>query len=86
MDLTEELQKIYDNELNIEIGWMWDGGIDIRLGDRMNGFLAEETVKSIAEIVPWLQEAIAHFYSKSTYTASFDAEAAGTPLISLGSR
>jgi hypothetical protein len=27
MDLTEELQKIYDSEINVEIGWMWDGGI-----------------------------------------------------------
>jgi hypothetical protein len=27
----------------------------------MNGYLAEETVMTVAEIVPWLQEAIAHF-------------------------
>ena len=74
MDLTQELQKIYDSEINVEIGWMWDGGIDIRLGDRMNGFLAEETVKPVGNIIPWLQEAIAHFHPKSTYAASLDAE------------
>jgi hypothetical protein len=39
----------------------------VRLGDEMNGFMAEENVASIAEIVPWLQEAIAHFYPASTY-------------------
>jgi hypothetical protein len=65
MDLTQELQKIYDSEINVEIGWMWDGGIDIRLGDRMNGFLAEETVKSVAELPHPLQSVIAGCYPKS---------------------
>ena len=43
MDLAAELQKIYDSEINIRINWLWDCGIDVRLGDQMNGFLAEET-------------------------------------------
>jgi hypothetical protein len=60
MDLLTELQKIYDSEINIEIGWFWDGGIDVRLGDKMNGYLAEENVSSVADILPWLREAIAH--------------------------
>jgi hypothetical protein len=66
-EATVELQKIYDREINISIGWLWDGGIEVRLGDEKNGFMAEENVASIAEIVPWLQEAIAHFYPASTY-------------------
>jgi hypothetical protein len=74
MDLAVELQKIYDNEINIEIGWIWDGGIEVRLGDRMNGFLTEENLKSVSDIIPWLQEAIAHFYPQSGYAASLDAE------------
>jgi len=39
-DLAVELQKIYDSEINISIGWFWDGGITLRLGDEMNGFPA----------------------------------------------
>ena len=73
MDLATELQKIYDSEINIEIGWFWDGGIDVRLGDQMNGYLAEENVSSVSEILPWLQEAIAHFYPTSTYATALDA-------------
>jgi hypothetical protein len=74
MDLATELQKIYDSEINVEIGWLWDGGIDVRLGDKMNGFLAEENVAAVDDILPWLQEAIAHFYPDSTYAKSLDAE------------
>jgi hypothetical protein len=72
-DLAVELQKIYDSEINIRIGWLWDGGIEVRPGDEMNGFLAEETVATVREIIPWLQEAIAHFFAGSTYAASLDS-------------
>jgi hypothetical protein len=73
-DLAGELQKIYDSEINVRIGWLWDGGIEIRLGDEMNGYMAEETVKSVGEIVPWLQKAIAHFYPGSSYARSLSPE------------
>jgi hypothetical protein len=73
-DLAVELQKIYDSEINLRIGWFWDGGLEVRLGDDMNGYLAEETVKTVTEIIPWLQEAIAHFYSESSYARSLSPE------------
>ena len=73
MGFAAELQKIYDSEINVRISWLWDGGIDVRLGDD-NGYLAEENVRSMREIVPWLQEAIAHFYPHSAYAASLDVE------------
>ena len=30
--MATELQRIYNSEINIRIGWFWDGGIDVRLG------------------------------------------------------
>jgi hypothetical protein len=74
VDLAVELQKIYDSEINIEIGWLWDGGIEVRLGDKMSGYVAEENLTSTVEILPWLQEAIAHFFPTSTYASSLDPE------------
>lgn len=73
-DLAAELQKIYDSEINIAISWLWDGGVDVRLGDGMNGFKAEESFGLIADILPWLQSAIAHFYPGSTYAKSLAPE------------
>ena len=48
--------------------------IEIRLGDDMNGYLAEETVRTVTEVVPWLQEAIAHFSPGSSYAHSLSLE------------
>lgn len=46
----------------------------MRLGDRLNGYLAEANVPLVADIVPWLQEAIAHFYPGSTYAEGLPTE------------
>ena len=43
-----------------------DGGIKVRLGDEVNGFVAEETFAFVDGILPLLQQAIAHFYPDST--------------------
>jgi hypothetical protein len=67
LSLEKELQKIYDSEINVSISWFWDGGIDVKLGDEMNGYVAEEQLKRIDEILPWLQKAIAEHYPNSTY-------------------
>ena len=73
-DLAVELQRIYDSEINMQIGWLWDGGVEICLGDDMNGYEAVETLGSVAETLPWLQEAIARFYPDSTYASSLGPE------------
>src|SRR5438093_9420229 len=72
LDLGVELQKIYDSEIDIRISWLWDGGIDLWLGNDIGGYLAHEGVRSTAEILPWLQESIAHFYPESPYAESLD--------------
>ena len=65
--LEEELQNIYDSESNVSISWLWDGRIDVKLGDEMNGYEAEANLCTVAEIVPWLQKAIHQHLPTSTY-------------------
>ena len=36
--LQTELQKIYDSEINIEISWVLDGPINVKLGNEFYGF------------------------------------------------
>ena len=70
--MTTELQKIYDSEINVRISWLWDCGIDVWLGNDIGGYVAQENVQSAVEILPWLQEAIARFYPKSSYARTLD--------------
>ena len=65
--LEQELQKIYDSEINLSISWMWDAGFDLKLGDEFGGFVEEGQARSVADILPWFQEAIAKRYPTSQY-------------------
>jgi hypothetical protein len=61
--LEEELQKMYDSEIHVDIGWLWDGGIDVSIGnDEVKGH-----VETVAQVLPWLQDAIAKHYQESKY-------------------
>ena len=62
--LENELQKMYDSEIHVDIGWIWDGGIDVAIGqtDEVTG-----RVSKVAEVLPWLQAEIAKHYPASRY-------------------
>ena len=36
-DLEEILSALYESEINASISWLWDGGIDVMLGDELSG-------------------------------------------------
>ena len=42
-------QRLYDSEINFEVSAFYDAGFDVRLGDHLNGFLAEGKVETWAE-------------------------------------
>jgi hypothetical protein len=61
--LENELQKMYDSEIHVDIGWLWAGGIDVGIGnDKATG-----NVRTVAEVLPWLQDAIARYFPASKY-------------------
>jgi hypothetical protein len=78
--LEEELQRIYDSEINVEISWFWDSGVAIKLGDPMNGYVAQTEVKTMADVIPWLRAAIAKHYPNSTYIKNL-GDFAPAPLV-----
>src|SRR5688572_11251686 len=47
----EVMQQIYDAEINAEIDWFFDDGIDWKIGDKVEGYktLAEIGASEIAE-------------------------------------
>lgn len=51
----DKLQRIYDSELNIALSWFWDGGIDVVIGDKLNGIKESANFKNVSEAVDWLE-------------------------------
>ena len=43
-DLEEILGRLYASEINALISWLSDGGIDVKLGDALNGYRAQGKV------------------------------------------
>ena len=58
----ETLQELYDSEINFSITTLWDAGFRWKLGDDMNGFVAEgeaETLKLAGAVLK--AAALKHF-------------------------
>lgn len=52
MGLTQALQELHEQGKQVEISWLWDGGVDVKAGDE------ERSFRRIADVTPWLR----HWY------------------------
>lgn len=48
------LQQLYDSEINFSITTFWDGGVTAKLGDEINGYVAEEIFEKVIDAEMWL--------------------------------
>ena len=60
-------QRLYDSEINFEVSSFWDGGLDVRLGDAINGFVRQEKLDTWSEVEGWLQAAALRHYPNSDF-------------------
>lgn len=67
MDL---LQAMYDSEINFEISTFWDGGFEWKLGDGMNGFVAEGNGRTMQGAADALAAAAIEKYPNSAFAKS----------------
>jgi hypothetical protein len=66
------LQRIYDSEINFEVSGFYDAGFDVRLGDALNGFVAQGKVETWEEVEAWLRDQALTHFPESTF-AKHDA-------------
>ena len=67
MQLGDVIDKLYASEINCAVRTMWDAGYLVQMGDDLNGFQAETTVKSSAEAAEWLDAEARRRYPNSVY-------------------
>lgn len=53
--LDEILERMYRHEINCTIGWFWDSGFEVALGDVVQGWKARGSFRNVHQIAPWLK-------------------------------
>ena len=71
IDVEAILDDLYASEINASISWLWDGGIDVKLGDELGGFKAEANVRTMREAAVWLRDEACRQYPDSTFAAKY---------------
>jgi hypothetical protein len=71
INLEEVLQDVYDSEISVATSWVWDGGIDLGLGDELNGYVADGQVKAVAEAAAWLRDEACKQYPDSGFARKY---------------
>src|SRR5437016_1824064 len=64
--LEQELQKIYDSEINLTLR-TGDKDLFVALGNDFTGYSAEGKLARVADLIPWFQNAIHQQYPSSKY-------------------
>lgn len=64
--MRESLQTVmsylYHHEINFSLSCFWDGGFDVKLGDPINGFKAEDNFDTLPECAEFLEAKAREFY------------------------
>ena len=70
-DLGAVLQALYDSEININMHWFWDGGIEYGIGDEMNGWKYESRKETIREAIVDIAENACRVYPNSGFAKKY---------------
>jgi len=70
------LKALYESEINILIDWMWDSGIQVKIGDRMNGFVAVEIfdIDDFDKIENWIEVNVKKHFPNSKFSKKYKAD------------
>jgi hypothetical protein len=68
MELGQVIQNMYESEINCEVSTFWDAGFLVKLGDYVNGFVAETHVRTAAEAAVWLTTAAKEHFPESAFS------------------
>lgn len=65
------VQDLYHSEINFSVSTFWDQGYEVKLGDHMNGFVAETNVDRWGQVEPWLMQAAVKHFPESLFAKMY---------------
>jgi len=72
MELGTVIAALYESEINCSITSLWDNGFTVKLGDEMNGFVAEKDCRTSSEAAIFLHNAEHQHYPDAAYALGRD--------------
>ncbi len=69
--LEQIIADLYASVINASISWLWDGGIDVSIGDDLNGFVTGDQVATLAEAAEWLRASAVQYYPDSVFAEKY---------------
>ena len=67
-ELASLLEDLHDSEINGEISWFYDNVWGAKVGDKLNGYLAETAeLPSLGNAARWLCDRALEFYPDSAF-------------------
>jgi hypothetical protein len=69
--LDEIVRDLHRSEINGGLSWAFDGVWRVTLGDRLNGYEAGATVRSLEEAAEWLVENAFRVYPESGFARNY---------------
>jgi len=78
------LDDLYASEINASISWLWDGGIDVKLGDPLSGYEAEGKASTFAEAAAWLRDQACTHYPDSEFARKYGSTSNVLPSDAAG--
>jgi hypothetical protein len=67
MDIEIVMRNLYASEINCFISSFWDNHWDVKLGDEMNGFVAEGNFQTLDECADFLDRKARKHFPESSY-------------------
>jgi hypothetical protein len=66
-------EALYDSEINFSITTFWDAGLEVKLGDEMNGFksISDLRIETMREAAEWLRAMAMNHYPDSYFAKLF---------------
>lgn len=70
------LKALYKSEINILINWMWDSGIQVKIGDKMNDFKEVKLfdIKEFDNIEEWIEDKVKEHFPNSIFAKTYNRE------------
>jgi hypothetical protein len=77
-------KELYESEINLQFGWFWDAGFDVKIGNEMSGYIAEFNSYDLNECEKWIEEKVKELYPNSKFAKTYKGdtfESATEPAI-----